>query len=85
MIQHRKTDSASSTSTERSTGGFSARYGDRMAGVKDLLSTKKELLEKVATSLLEKETLESEEFLELLGASGRETEAKPAAPEGKET
>ncbi len=57
---------------------------ERMVIVRNLLATKKEMLEKVATSLLEKETLESEEFLELLGTSDQETEEKPAAPEGTE-
>ena len=40
---------------------------ERMEEVKELLAGKKDLLEKVTTSLLEKETLESEEFLELVG------------------
>jgi cell division protease FtsH len=56
---------------------------ERMAIVRNLLGTKKEMLEKVATSLLEKETLESEEFLELLGSAERESEAEPAAAEEK--
>jgi len=47
----------------------------RMEEVKELLAGKKDLLEKVATSLLEKETLESEEFLELVGLDDEETSA----------
>jgi len=49
---------------------------DRMTIVKALLATKKDLLEKVANALLEKETLESEEFMELVGL------AKEEAPPG---
>jgi cell division protease FtsH len=45
---------------------------ERMAEVTGLLATKKELLEKVATVLLEKETLESEEFLQLVGLPTKE-------------
>jgi len=44
-----------------------AILAERMVEVKKLLATKKDLLEKVASVLLEKETLESEEFLELVG------------------
>jgi cell division protease FtsH len=51
---------------------------ERMVIVRNLLATKKELLEKVATSLLEKETLESEEFFELVDSAGRATKAEPA-------
>ncbi len=46
---------------------------DRMKIVTDLLATKKKLLEKVATALLVKETLESEEFLELVGLPKEKT------------
>jgi cell division protease FtsH len=46
---------------------------DRMKIVKDLLATKKKMLEKVAVALLEKETLESEEFLELVGLPEEKT------------
>ena len=42
---------------------------ERMTEVKSLLATKKDLLETVASALLEKETLESEEFMELVGAA----------------
>ncbi|MBW2522270.1 MAG: ATP-dependent zinc metalloprotease FtsH [Deltaproteobacteria bacterium] len=55
---------------------------ERMAIVRNLLATKKELLEKVATSLLEKETLESEEFFELVDSAGRATKAEPAKEKG---
>jgi len=48
---------------------------ERMEEVKKLLATKKDLLEKVATSLLEKETLESEEFLELVGLDDEKASA----------
>jgi ATP-dependent Zn protease len=46
-----------------------------MEEVKKLLATKKDLLEKVATILLEKETLESEEFMELVGLVKEENPA----------
>jgi cell division protease FtsH len=46
---------------------------ERMTVVKTLLATKKDLLEKVASALLEKETLESEEFLELVNLPKEET------------
>jgi len=46
-----------------------------MEEVKELLAGKKDLLEKVATSLLEKETLESEEFLELVGLDDEKASA----------
>jgi cell division protease FtsH len=55
---------------------------ERMVIVRNLLATKKELLEKVATSLLEKETLESEEFFELVDSAGRATKAEPAKEKG---
>ncbi len=48
---------------------------ERMKEVKELLAGKKNLLEKVATSLLEKETLESEEFLELVGLDDEKASA----------
>ena len=57
---------------------------ERMSEVKSLLATKKDLLEKVATALLEKETLESEEFLELVGLPVKKTEPAVKAEEGKE-
>ena len=57
---------------------------ERMAIVKSLLATKKDLLEKIATSLLEKETLESEEFLELAGITQQEAPPEPQAEEEKE-
>jgi len=52
---------------------------ERMVNVKNLLGTKKDLLEKVATVLLEKETLEGEEFMQLVGLDNgtAEPEAKP--------
>jgi cell division protease FtsH len=55
---------------------------ERMVIVRNLLATKKELLEKVATSLLEKETLEREEFFELVDSAGRATKAEPAKEKG---
>ncbi len=55
-----------------------AILAERMSEVKNLLATKEELLEKVATALLEKETLESEEFIELVGL-----EKEPIEPESK--
>ena len=55
---------------------------ERMTGVKDLLGTKKDLLEKVASALLEKETLESEEFQELIDLPKDETEPAGKAAEG---
>jgi cell division protease FtsH len=57
---------------------------ERMAIVRSLLGTKKELLEKVASELLEKETLESEEFLELVGLTQEEIAAESKGEEGKE-
>ena len=54
----------------------------RMDAVKNLLSTQKDLLEKVATVLLEKETLESNEFLELVGLA--KDKAAPDANMAKE-
>ena len=57
---------------------------ERMAIVRSLLDTKKELLEKVASELLEKETLESEEFLELVGLTQEEIAAESKGEEGKE-
>ena len=53
-----------------------------MKEVKELLAGKKNLLEKVVTSLLEKETLESEEFLELVGLE--EEKASADSNTGKE-
>ena len=58
---------------------------ERMAMVRNLLATKKDLLEKVATALLEKETLESEEFLELVGLAKEETAPDSKAEEEKES
>ena len=55
-----------------------AILAERMVEVKKLLATKKDLLEKVASVLLEKETLESEEFLELVGSA-----KEGAAADGK--
>jgi cell division protease FtsH len=57
---------------------------ERMETVKVLLSTKKDLLEKVATSLLEKETLESEEFLELVDMQAEGKSHDSQAGEAKE-
>ena len=57
---------------------------DRMAVVKNLLTTKLHLLEKIATALLEKETLESEEFQELAGLTKEEILPDPKAEEEKE-
>jgi cell division protease FtsH len=63
--------------------------GERMAEVEKLLATKKDLLEKVATVLLEKETLESEEFMELVGLDHDKkkgsTSAKPAKRRKRES
>jgi cell division protease FtsH len=63
--------------------------GERMAEVEKLLATKKDLLEKVATVLLEKETLESEEFMELVGLDHDKkkgsTSAKPAKRKKRES
>ena len=55
-----------------------------MTTVKNLLATKTELLEKVATALLEKETLESEEFMELVGVSPEEAPPDAKVAEEKE-
>jgi cell division protease FtsH len=57
---------------------------ERMETVKVLLSTKKDLLEKVATALLEKETLESEEFLELVDMQAEGKSHDSHAGEAKE-
>jgi cell division protease FtsH len=57
---------------------------ERMETVKVLLSTKKDLLEKVATALLEKETLESEEFLELVDMQAEGKSHDSQAGEAKE-
>ncbi|MDX1774967.1 MAG: ATP-dependent zinc metalloprotease FtsH [Desulfobulbales bacterium] len=57
---------------------------ERMATVKSLLATKKDLLEKVAVSLLEKETLDSEEFLELVGLKKKEIPPQTVTQDGKE-
>jgi cell division protease FtsH len=57
---------------------------ERMAIVRRLLATKKELLEKVAIALLEKETLESEEFMELVGLAKEEIVPDAKTEEGKE-
>jgi cell division protease FtsH len=61
---------------------------ERMTAVKNLLSTKKDLLQKVATALLEKETLESEEFLELVGLAAEKysnDQKKGKTPEAEVT
>jgi cell division protease FtsH len=58
---------------------------ERMAIVKSLLATKKVLLEEIATSLLEKETLESEEFIELAGLTSEEISTDSKVEEEKET
>jgi cell division protease FtsH len=57
---------------------------ERMAIVRRLLATKKELLEKVAIALLEKETLESEEFMELVGLAKEGIVPDAKTEEGKE-
>jgi len=57
---------------------------ERMTEVKSLLATKKDLLEKVASALLEKETLESEEFMELVGPAKEEIVPYAKTEEGKE-
>jgi cell division protease FtsH len=57
---------------------------ERMTEVKSLLATKTDLLEKVATALLEKETLESEEFMELIGITKKEASPDSKAEEEKE-
>jgi cell division protease FtsH len=56
---------------------------ERMTEVKSLLATKKVLLEKVASALLEKETLESEEFMELVGLAKEKTASDLKAGDGK--
>jgi len=58
---------------------------ERMTTVKNLLATKTDLLEKVATALLEKETLESEEFMELVGVIPKEASPDAKAAEEKQT
>jgi cell division protease FtsH len=58
---------------------------ERMETVKQLLATKKELLEKVASVLLEKETLESEEFLELIGHDKKKKSKKSDSPKKAKT
>ncbi|KPK26517.1 MAG: cell division protein FtsH [Desulfobacterales bacterium SG8_35_2] len=57
---------------------------ERMAIVRNLLATKKDLLEKVAVALLDKETLESEEFFELVGLPAEETKSAAKDEQGKE-
>ncbi|MEJ2268746.1 MAG: ATP-dependent zinc metalloprotease FtsH [Desulfobulbaceae bacterium] len=57
---------------------------ERMAIVRSLLATKKDLLEKVASALLEKETLESEEFMELVGAAKEDIAQDTNTEEEKE-
>ncbi len=57
---------------------------ERMTTVKNLLATKTDLLEKVATALLEKETLESEEFMELVGVTPKEAPPDAKVAEEKE-
>ena len=57
---------------------------ERMTEVKSLLATKKDLLEKVASALLEKETLESEEFMELVGAAKEDIAQDTNTEEEKE-
>ena len=57
---------------------------ERMAIVRSLLATKKDLLEKVASALLEKETLESEEFMELVGAAKEDIAQDANTEEEKE-
>jgi cell division protease FtsH len=56
---------------------------ERMTEVKNLLATKKDLLEKVALALLEKETLESEEFVELVGLAKDATASDAKTDEGE--
>jgi cell division protease FtsH len=56
---------------------------ERMTEVKNLLATKKDLLEKVALALLEKETLESEEFIELVGLAKDATAPDAKTDEGE--
>ena len=56
---------------------------ERMTIAKALLATKKDLLEKVAIALLDKETLESEEFLELVGLAKEDTSPDSNAAEEK--
>ena len=57
---------------------------ERMTEVKSLLATKKDLLETVASALLEKETLESEEFMELVGPAKEDIAQDAKTEEGKE-
>ena len=57
---------------------------ERMTEVKSLLATKKDLLETVASALLEKETLESEEFMELVGAAKEDIAQDTNTEEEKE-
>jgi len=56
---------------------------ERMVNVKNLLETKKDLLEKVAAVLLEKETLEGEEFMQLVGLDNGTAEPKAKPEESK--
>jgi len=56
---------------------------ERMVKVKNLLETKKDLLKKVAAALLEKETLESDEFMELIGPDKDTGEPETKSGENK--
>ena len=58
---------------------------ERMAHVKGLLATKQDLLEKIAASLLVKETLEGEEFVSLVGIPEETEQPAAAPPETRET
>jgi cell division protease FtsH len=58
---------------------------ERMEIVRTLLASKKDMLEKIATALLEKETLESEEFMELAGLAKEKTAPDSKAEEEKKT
>ena len=57
---------------------------ERMAIVRSLLATKKDLLEQVAIALLDKETLESEEFMELVGPAKEDIAQDAKTEEEKE-
>ena len=57
---------------------------ERMAIVRSLLATKKDLLEQVAIALLDKETLESEEFMELVGSAKEDIAQDAKTEEEKE-
>ena len=57
---------------------------ERMVNVRNLLAAREEQLEKVATELLEKETLESGEFIKLVGLEKGAVDPEPESGESKE-